>query len=76
VYLCNYHNSGHIHRPVFYLKQDISGTEFCLRLQLEPTRLGPLNRASLFLSRAGLVSPNDKIQSRKQPVLSGRQNDE
>jgi hypothetical protein len=29
-----------IHRPVFYLKYNFSETEFCLRLQVEPTHLG------------------------------------
>jgi hypothetical protein len=36
-----------IQRPVFYLKHDVSETEFCLRLQAEPTLLGPIDRASL-----------------------------
>jgi hypothetical protein len=29
-----------IHRPVFYIKHDVSKTGFCLRLQIEPTQLG------------------------------------
>jgi hypothetical protein len=29
-----------IHRPGFYLKHDVSEAGFCLRLQVEPTRLG------------------------------------
>jgi hypothetical protein len=36
-----------IHRPVFYLKHDISETGFCLRFQVEPTQLGPVDTASL-----------------------------
>jgi hypothetical protein len=28
-----------IHRPVLYLKENISKTEFCFRLQAEPTQL-------------------------------------
>jgi hypothetical protein len=28
-----------IHRPVFYLKLDVPETEFCLRLEMEPTPL-------------------------------------
>jgi hypothetical protein len=36
-----------IHRPVFYLKQDFSDTGFCLRLQVEPTQMGPTDRATL-----------------------------
>jgi hypothetical protein len=38
-----------IHRPVFYLKQDISETTFCPRPQTEPSNLGQINRASLCL---------------------------
>jgi hypothetical protein len=39
-----------IHRPVFYLKHDVSETEICLRLQMEPSQLDPIDRASLSLS--------------------------
>jgi hypothetical protein len=35
------------HRPVFYLKQNVSETVFCLRLQVELTQLGPTDRSSL-----------------------------
>jgi hypothetical protein len=45
-----------IHRPVYYLKHDISETLFSLRLQVEPIQLGPINIAGL--------SPSD----RKNPV--------
>jgi hypothetical protein len=31
-----------IHRPVFYLKHDVSETGFGLRLQVEPTQMGPM----------------------------------
>jgi hypothetical protein len=30
-----------IHRPAFYLKHNVWETGFCLRLQVEPTQLGP-----------------------------------
>jgi hypothetical protein len=43
---------GIIHRPIFYLKHDISETEFCLCLQVEPTQLGPINRASCLWAPA------------------------
>jgi hypothetical protein len=48
VSLYNYHNSEHyiIHRPLFYLKQNVSETEFCLRLQMVPTQLG-LSKSTL-----------------------------
>jgi hypothetical protein len=35
-----------IHRPVFYLKHKVSETGFCLRLQVIPTQLGPIDRGS------------------------------
>jgi hypothetical protein len=35
------------HRPVFYLKQNISEPRFCLRLKVEPTQLRSINRAVL-----------------------------
>jgi hypothetical protein len=38
-----------IHRPVFYLKHNVSEAVFCLRLQVEPIQLGPIHRASLCL---------------------------
>jgi hypothetical protein len=38
-----------IHRPVFYLKHDVSETGFCLHLRVELTQLGPIDTASLCL---------------------------
>jgi hypothetical protein len=38
-----------MHRPVFYLKHDVSETGFCLRLQVEPTQLCAIAKASLCL---------------------------
>jgi hypothetical protein len=37
-----------IHRLVFYLKKknEVSEIRFCLRLQVEPTQLGPIGRAT------------------------------
>jgi hypothetical protein len=43
-----------IQRPVFYLKHDVSETEFCLRRQMEPSQMGPIKRASLFLRTSSL----------------------
>jgi hypothetical protein len=43
-----YHNLDIIHCPLFYLKHYISETEFCHRLQVEPTQLDPTDRASLM----------------------------
>jgi hypothetical protein len=31
-----------IHRPAFYLKHDVSETEWCIRLQVKSTQLGPI----------------------------------
>jgi hypothetical protein len=30
-----------VHRPVFYVKHDVSETWFCHSVQAEPTQLGP-----------------------------------
>jgi hypothetical protein len=35
-----------IHHRVYYLRHDVSESGFCLLLQVEPTRLGPIDRAS------------------------------
>jgi hypothetical protein len=35
-----------IHHPVFISKHNVSDTEFCPRLQVEPTKLGPIDRTS------------------------------
>jgi hypothetical protein len=43
-----------IHRPVFYLKHDVSETGLCLRIQVEPTQLDSVRRQRLVLS----VGPN------------------
>jgi hypothetical protein len=34
------------HRPVIYLKRYDSETKFCLRYQVEPTRVGSIDRVS------------------------------
>jgi hypothetical protein len=36
-----------VHRPVTYLKHDISETGFCVRLQVEASKLGLIERDSL-----------------------------
>jgi hypothetical protein len=53
-----------IHRLVFYLKHDNSETEFCLRLQAEPTHLDPVKEL-LCLRKYG-----DKTQPPKRSVLN------
>jgi hypothetical protein len=37
------------HRPVFIQKHNVSKTGFCLRLQVTPTQIGPIDRASPYL---------------------------
>jgi hypothetical protein len=57
-------NLDTIHRPVFYLKHDISDTGFCLRLQVVPTQLGKIDRASPCIdcqSFQSLSLPRDLI---------------
>jgi nitrogen-specific signal transduction histidine kinase len=56
-----------IHRPVLYLKHDVSGTGFCLCHQVGHTHLGLLESYS--------VSDGDRIQSPKRYVLNKRQDD-
>jgi hypothetical protein len=60
---------GIIHRPVFYLKHDVSETEFCLRLEVEPTHLGPIDpdwneREELYLLGQTEYVPGRWIMSR------------
>jgi hypothetical protein len=38
-----------IHRPFYLLKHNISETGFCLHVEVKPTQLGPVNRASPYL---------------------------
>jgi hypothetical protein len=38
-----------IHRPVYISKHNVSQTGFCLRLQVKPTQLGPIDRANPYL---------------------------
>jgi hypothetical protein len=42
-----------IHRPPFLKK--VSETRLCLRLQVEPTRMGPIERASLDTSLRNIM---------------------
>jgi hypothetical protein len=36
-------------RPVYFSKHNVLETEFCLRLQVKPTQLSPIDRASPYL---------------------------
>jgi hypothetical protein len=44
-----YYISGHYLLSSFNLKNDISETGFCLRLQVKHKELGPIDRASSYL---------------------------
>jgi hypothetical protein len=72
--------------PVSYLRHDVIETGFCLRSQLEPTQLGPVDRARPHLGKEGLalllrsigyvsLENEDRIQSPKRHVLNKRQDD-
>jgi hypothetical protein len=37
------------HSPVYFSKQNVPETGFCLRLQVKPTQLGPIDRGSPYL---------------------------
>jgi hypothetical protein len=45
-----------IHRHVFYLKDDVSETEFCL-LQMQPPQVRPIDRASFCLRTCQSIRP-------------------
>jgi hypothetical protein len=42
-----------IHRSIIY--NNLSETGFCLRLQVEPTQLGPIYETSLWVRKEGLA---------------------
>jgi hypothetical protein len=50
-----------IHRPVIYLKHDISDTGFCLHLQVEPTQLRPIYRTSLCLCDSYIIILSSQV---------------
>jgi hypothetical protein len=66
-----------IHRPVFYLKDDVSETGFCLCLQLEPVQVGQYKNQSLSPEPPENISPEygNIIQSPKFCDLNKRQDD-
>jgi hypothetical protein len=51
-----------IYRPVYIWEHNVSGTGLYLRLQVKPTQLGPIDRASPFLR----AEDGEKIQSPKR----------
>jgi hypothetical protein len=64
----NYHDFGY-HRPVFYLKQNVSETGFCLRLRMGLTLMGQTERVSLCLRTywAQLRSFQLKMEAESSP---------
>jgi hypothetical protein len=38
-----------IYRPVYISKRNVSETRFCLRVQVKPTKLDPINKTSPYL---------------------------
>jgi hypothetical protein len=69
--LCKYYVSGHFssscliwkHHPVYFSKHNVSETGFCLRLQVKPTQLGTIDRASPYL-RTPVPAPRWGIWAR------------
>jgi hypothetical protein len=65
-----------IHHPVFYLKHNISETGcWVLHLQVEPTQLGPIARASLYVrtpatTQTGLTKPKNTNQQTPVSVVA------
>jgi hypothetical protein len=65
-----------IHRPVFYLKQNVSETSFCRRLQVEPTELDPVETSSIYRAQLSKFHLKTEIQSsRRNVALNKRQID-
>jgi hypothetical protein len=50
-----------VHRPVFYLNDDILEIGFFLRFQMESTQLDPIHRGSLCLSTPYAIFANLEI---------------
>jgi hypothetical protein len=46
------------HRPVYFSEHNVSETGLCLRLQVKPTQLGPIDRSSPYLGTGWRMSNN------------------
>jgi hypothetical protein len=58
--------SGHYPTSCFYIsKHNVSETVFCLRLQVEPTQLSPIDRASPYLRNIMFWNINRTVKKRK-----------
>jgi hypothetical protein len=57
-----------IHRSIFYLKQNVSETGFCLRLQVESIQLYRIDTASLRLRPLYMLGPAQYVPRRQDPI--------
>jgi hypothetical protein len=66
MFLDNIHRPVFIykHRLVYTSKHNISETGFCLSLQVKPTQLGPIDRASPYL-RTPVPAPRGDIEAKQ-----------
>jgi hypothetical protein len=56
-----------IHRPVYISEHNVSETGLCLLLQVKPTQLAPIDRASGYLrNEYGIQSPKRCVLKHKQ----------
>jgi hypothetical protein len=63
-YICHkYYVSGHYLSFCFYLKSNVSETGFCLHLQVKPTQLDTIDRASPYL-RTTVPAPRWAIKAK------------
>jgi hypothetical protein len=66
-----------IYHPVFYLKHrsiyiskhNVSETGFCLHLQVKPTQLGPIDRASPYLKTETQSSLRNVLKYKQDGVF-------
>jgi hypothetical protein len=58
--------------PVFYLKLGVSETGFCVRLEAEPTRVGPIDVASLCHWTAATMPIGFMKPMRLKPIVRFR----
>jgi hypothetical protein len=61
-YTYKYYVFGHYPPPCLFTKRNVSETGSCLRLEVKPTKLCPMNRASPYLWTSGhLCQPQDGV---------------
>jgi hypothetical protein len=63
----NYQKTGH-YTSSFYLKEYVSETGFCLRLQAEPTQVGPIESVSLSLRTPATIHVGSVVGVRRQTL--------